>query len=482
MIEFLLNTTKITIERCDPNLTVLRYLREHHQLMGTKEGCGSGDCGACTVVVAQLSANEKLTYKTINSCITLVSHLHGKQLITVEHLENNNKLHPVQQAMVENHGSQCGFCTPGIVMSLFALKKNIRTASKQQIEHALSGNLCRCTGYVPIIAAARLNNGITIKDQFSKNATNTILELKQIATNINNTPTIKLERSQCYLPQTLAEATALLQQSPKARIIAGGTDLSLEITQQYKQFKTLVNLSQVKELSSIDSEGDALIIGASCTLAQCTKLLRKFYPSISEMLERFGSSQIRNQATMAGSIANASPIGDLAPILITLNAHLTLQSANSTRQISVESFFVDYKKTELTEGELISYITIPKPQKGYQLKVYKISKRPDDDISAVLAAFYYSIKDKKIDDIHIAYGGMAATPKRATHCEQALKQQAWKQASIDNGKTALLDDFEPISDVRASKQYRMTIAQNLLQKCFYEHSSRGLSLQVSDYA
>ena len=465
MIRFLLNREEVAIGESRGDVTVLDYLRDLRQKCGTKEGCASGDCGACTVVVATVE-NDSLAYRAINSCITFVGALHGKQLITVEDLAADKKLHPVQQAMVEQHGSQCGFCTPGFVMSMFALYKNQPVASRkkvsrQTIEEYLGGNLCRCTGYRPIMDAALQATRNVKADQFSQHESECIKKLQAIAKDKPGMPCF-------HLPDSAPQLAELLQQYPHAQLLAGGTDLALEVTQQLKPIDNIIFLDRVAELRRIHRTDTHHEIGAAVPLSQCGDLLCDEYPDLGELLRRFGSAQIRNQATLGGNIANASPIADLPPVLIALDAEVVLQKGERQRSVAIENYFLDYKKTALAGGEFIRAIRLPVAKSGGCLKAYKVSKRIDDDISALCAVFFVARKGNLIETIRTGFGGMAAIPKRALRCEQALLGQPLDHHTLAKAQQALREDFQPISDVRASAAYRMTVAQNLLQRLFIE--------------
>lgn len=477
-IQFLLNDRLVTLNDIDPNTNVLGYLRNHASKSGTKEGCASGDCGACTVVVAEYIGGE-LTYKSLNACITLLPSLHGKQLITAEDLQDGDKLHPVQQAMVDFHGSQCGFCTPGFIMSLFALHKNFPDPSKHQTLEALAGNLCRCTGYRAIMDAAEAakNHG---PDQFDRNKAQTIATLSEIQSLAMTK--LSSDDQEAYSPTSLGELSQLMLDNPKARLLAGGTDIVLEITQMMKQLGTIVYVGNVPELQQFDEDSDKFTLGAALPYTQFTPNIAAHYPEFGDMIERIGSLQVRNQGTLGGNVGNASPIGDTPPVLIALDARLNLRKGDDVRNIATEDYFVDYKVTSQQESEFIQSIEIPKPSANQHLKVYKISKRFDDDISAVLAAFNFTIENDTVTAARIAFGGMAGVPARAKACEAALIGKPWTQATVESAMSALAGDYTPMSDVRATKEYRMTVAQNLLQKAFIEMTQPQVNTGVVQYA
>ena len=470
-VRFLLNDDLVTVENIDPNLMVLQYLREIRFKSGTKEGCASGDCGACTVVLAELDEDNvgQLRYKSINSCITFVGSLHGKQLITVEDLKNDGKLHPVQQSIVDSHGTQCGFCTPGFVMSSFALHKHNNTPSRGEVLEALAGNLCRCTGYRSIIEAAITSSLGDDDDSFVKNYQTTVARL----TELKKLAAAKLTGNghDFIAPKSIDELADELVNEPNSTLVAGGTDLALSVTQSLASIEKLVYVGNVEELTQMEETGSEIVIGSALPYSKFIDTLHHYYPELGEMIEHIGSKQVRNTGTLGGNIGNASPIGDMPPALIALGATMTLYKNGAERTILVEDYFVDYKKTVLEPSEFIKSIQIPKPTASQVLKLYKISKRFDDDISAVLAAFFIEQQEQKITNIRMAFGGMAAIPKRAPATETTLLGKSFTKASVAQAKEALEADFQPISDVRASAKYRIRVAQNLIEKCHLELQS-----------
>ncbi|MBY4678409.1 xanthine dehydrogenase small subunit [Marinobacterium arenosum] len=478
MIKFLLNQELREEHTLDPNMTVLNYLREHVRKTGTKEGCASGDCGACTVVLAELDGDQ-LRYKSINSCLTFVSALDGKQLITVEDLKDKDKLHPSQQAMVDCHGSQCGFCTPGIVMSLFALGKNNAEPDKEEVLEALAGNLCRCTGYRPIVDAANAMYDDAGADQFQRNEQATVQRLKALQR--TDTPSLALDKRHCHNPKTTAELAELFLQYPEARLLAGGTDLALEVTQFHRELPAMIYVGDIAELKQVEVFDDRIELGAAASLSQCYDALTADYPDFGALLHRFASLQVRNQGTLGGNIGNASPIGDSPPALIALKAQVVLRKGDQRRTMPLEDFFVDYKVTQLQPSEFIEKVIVPRAGAVDRFRAYKISKRLDDDISAVLAALSITVDDGVVTDACIAFGGMAAIPKRARHCEQTLLGSHWNQATIAKAMAALEQDFAPISDFRASKDYRMLTARNMLQRYFVESQVIEVETRVTAY-
>ncbi|WP_116474399.1 xanthine dehydrogenase small subunit [Zobellella maritima] len=480
MIKFLLNQELREEKDLSPNMTVLNYLRSRVGKSGTKEGCASGDCGACTVVLGERDG-DRIRYSSVNSCLTFVSALHGKQLITVEDLRSRDgSLHPVQQAMVDFHGSQCGFCTPGFIMSMFALSKNKPAADQHDILEALAGNLCRCTGYRPIVDAAKaIAEQPRLADDFSRYEADVVAKLAQIET--DSLVTLQGDDKLCFSPTSVTELAELLLKNPDARLLAGGTDLALEVTQFHRELPKMIYLGNVAEMKQLEETDDSLSIGATRSLSDSYAALSALYPDLGELLHRFASLQIRNQGTLGGNIGNASPIGDMPPVLMALDARLQLRRGEQIRELAVEDYFLSYKVTAQQESEFIERVIVPKPRANQHFKVYKLSKRIDDDISAVCGAFNLTIEQGKVTAARIAFGGMAAVPKRASSCEQALIGQDWNRDTIKAAMTALEGDFQPLSDFRASKEYRSKTAANLLYKFYIEQQSLKLETRVTSY-
>mgnify|MGYP000197143053 FL=1 len=472
-MHFLLNqnSTPTDLGEINPNMTVLEWLRAS-QLVGTKEGCASGDCGACTAVVGELTIKDKIKvveYKSINTCIALAFSLIGKHLITVEGLKEGEVLHPVQKAMVIENGSQCGFCTPGFVMSMFAMYHNEDTISLPKINEALSGNLCRCTGYKPIIAAAfSLFNEESEKplDYYQKNQEKIIKSLTSINDNEDISLIFKGDKNNLSYdaPSSVDELASILINNDSAKIVAAGTDLNLEITQSLNEFSHIVSVNGVKELQVINDGEFELEIGSAVSYQRATSSLVKYWPDLEAFLHRFASLPIKNWATIGGNIANASPIGDMPPVLIALEAKLKLRRESKVRIIALEDFFVTYKKTVLEKGEFIESIIIPKPDKNDHLIAHKISKRFEDDISAVCMAINVRLNDDHPSSVKIALGGMSGIPQRALGLEKVVLDH-WNDENIAQlAYGAIKNEFSPLDDVRASSEYRLKVSANLVKK------------------
>ena len=462
-IQFLFNNKIFKIKNPDPNKTILNYIRNDLKMTGTKEGCAEGGCGACTIVLGELNKN-KIVYKAINACISFLPILNGKQLILIEDLSNGKSLHPVQEAMIKFHGSQCGFCTPGFTMSLFSMHKNNKLINNEIVEEALSGNLCRCTGYRPIIDAAKSLNNKNDLDQFKKDKIKTIKLLKNIKSTdieINN------KGKKFFAPKTISNLKKILNKYPDAKILSGGTDLSLEVTKFRKEIKTIISLNSVEKLNFVKKNRNLLEIGATTSLFEFQNVIKNYFLDFHDILKRYGSLQIRNVGTVAGNIATASPIGDTLPLLLTLDAKIVVQGKNQKKIFSLSEFFISYRKTKLKKGEFIYSIKIP-INKDNIFKAYKISKRFDDDISSVCGSFSFLIKKNKITKAAIAYGGMSAIPKRASAIEKKLINSEFTENSFSNAIDLINKDFSPLDDMRASSEYRLAVAKNLLLKAFYE--------------
>ena len=469
-INFIHSDRIIEIQNPDPNETLLNFVRTKLKKTGTKEGCAEGGCGACTVVLGELKNND-INYTAINSCITFLPTLAGKQLILVEDLiSKNNLLHPVQETMVKCHGSQCGFCTPGFIMSLFSMFKNYSKFKEEIIKDSIAGNLCRCTGYKPIIKAAKSLNRKNKIDHSVKNKKQTISLLKKIE---NRSIVIYKKNRKYFAPRYVTELKKILKKNIKSKLLSGGTDLSLTVTKDRQDIESIIYMNSIKELNYIKNNNKYTEVGATTPLSIFEVYINKYYPDFNKILKRYGSTQIRNVATIAGNIATASPIGDNLPLLLVLDSQIVLQGIKKKKILPINNFFINYRETKLKEGQFIHSVRIPILNKNI-FKAYKISKRFDDDISSVCAAFNLIIENKKIKKIKIAYGGMAAIPKRAIFCERVLLNSLITKDVIDKAKNALEKDFLPISDMRASGRYRKEIAKSLLEKCFLEISEKKL--------
>ena len=469
-IEFIYQNKILKIKNPDSNETLLNYIRTKLKKTGTKEGCAEGGCGACTVVLGELK-NNQINYKAINSCITFLPTLQGKQLILVEDLiSKEGSLHPVQQAMVNFHGSQCGFCTPGFIMSLFSMYKNNSKFKDNEIKDSIAGNLCRCTGYQPIIKAAKSLKNKNKFDQFSKNKKEIINLLKKIS---NKSIIIYYKGKKYFAPRYITELKKILKKNNNVDFLSGGTDLSLIVTKERKDINSIIYMHSIRELNYIKNNNEYIEVGATTPLTELESYIKKYYSDFTKILKRYGSPQIRNVATVAGNIATASPIGDCLPLLLSLNAKVVLEDFKKKKIFPLDNFFINYRKTKLKKGQFIHSIRIPL-LKNNTFKAYKISKRFDDDISSVCAAFNLEILKNKIQSIRIAYGGMAAVPKRAVYCEKVLLNSLVTDETINKAKKALEKDFRPISDMRASKLYRMEVAKNLLEKFCIEIQQKKL--------
>lgn len=474
-----------------PTTTVLNYLRKFPNHKGVKEGCAEGDCGACTVVLGEPARhlpdgssdgragqagrsggveNDRIRYKAVDSCLIFLPMLHGKQLITVENLKSADaKLHPVQQTMVEEYGSQCGFCTPGIVMAMFELYKENPNPSRAQIDDAITGNLCRCTGYRPIVDAAShacTHNGV---DHFTTDEPRIIELLKTIPSESIH---IKSNNQQYFRPATMEEVLLLKQKYPDAIVLGGATDVALRVTKGHELLTELIDISGIEELKVVKETKSELAIGAGVILNDVRICVEKSFPALHQMLNVFASNQIRNVATLGGNLGTASPIGDALPVLIAYGAKVELQSVNSKREVSLNDYFVGYRKTLRKSDELIASIILPKQPNGVIVKSYKVSKRKDLDISTLSAGFSLELEKGVVKSIILAYGGMAVTTKRASTTENFLIGKLWERKTVEEAMQSIDQDFTPISDVRGSAEFRKVAARNLLLKFWQETTTK----------
>ncbi|QDO97774.1 xanthine dehydrogenase small subunit [Ferrovibrio terrae] len=462
-------------------MTVLEYLRSRLRRTGSKEGCAEGDCGACTVVVADAGPDGRLRHRAVNACILFVHQLDGKALFTVDDLADGETLHPVQQAMVETHGSQCGFCTPGFVMSLFGYYKTHDKADDSSLKDALAGNLCRCTGYRPILEAGEKMYDGGRDDRFAPQEAALRKQLSGLARERmldHSTP-----EGSFLAPRTADELAELLHRLPAGEnwMLAGGTDVGLWVTKQHRVPRSIVYLGRVAELQQIIDHGDRIEIGAGVTYTDAYQSIEKLHPAFARMVRRLGSTQIRNSGTLGGNIANGSPIGDSMPALIALGATLKLQSKAGSHEMPLEDFFLAYRKTALQPGEFVASVTVQKPGKDSHVGIYKLSKRFDQDISAVLAAFHLVLEDGVVKSARLAFGGMAGTPARARKAEALLTGQRFTPDEVEPAVAVLAQDFTPMSDMRASAQYRLLAAQNLLRKfCVEVSSGKSISAEAAE--
>ncbi|MCY4336073.1 MAG: xanthine dehydrogenase small subunit [Litoreibacter sp.] len=447
MVTFLLNGETVEAQ-CGPTETLLDFLRERRGLTGTKEGCNEGDCGACSVIVT----GEDGVARAMNACILFMPQLHGRAVRSVEGVSGpSGEMHPVQEAMVEHHGSQCGFCTPGFIAAMAAAHKNGARDHNDQ----LAGNLCRCTGYAPIIRAAEAAEGAAVPEWMEE-------------------PVIEAGLAPVAMPESSDALADWYAAHPDATLIGGATDVGLWVTKALRELDEVAFLGRCTDLQRIEIGENEIKIGAACTITQVLEAMREPHPSFAEMLRRYGSVQVRNAATIGGNIANGSPIGDSPPALIALGATLHLRKGGARRAMPLEDFFIEYGKQDRAPGELVEYVTIPR-QKG-RLRCYKISKRFDQDISAVCGCFNIVVEDGSVASARIAFGGMAGTPKRAAGVEAALIGQPWTAENVASASALMGEDFTPLSDMRASAAYRLQVAGALLQRYFAEETGARANL------
>lgn len=476
-LRFLLGHEPRALEQVDPTLTVLNYLRTVERRCGTKEGCAEGDCGACTVALGEVH-DGCMRYRAVNACILFMPMLDGRQLVTVEDLKDaEGGPHPAQQALVECHASQCGFCTPGFAMSLFALHASEPVPSRSRINDVLAGNLCRCTGYRPIVDAAlrmyELPGGDTLRERQPGIAARLLTFAR------TDTLALEHEARRWFAPRTTDALAELYVRHPDAVLVAGATDVGLWVTKQHREIETIIYLGEIAALRQITETADELDIGATVTYTRAMHGLARHFPDFGELLRRLGSVQIRNAGTFGGNIANASPIGDSMPALIALGARLVLRRGRQRRELPLEDFFLDYRKTAAAPGEFIERIRVPVGVSGLRFHTYKVSKRLDQDISAVCGAYALILEAGRVRDARICYGGMAATPKRAHGAETALRGRPWNETTLEAAMEAMDADYQPLSDMRASAAYRSRVARNLLRRLYLETTDSGIATRVT---
>jgi xanthine dehydrogenase small subunit len=482
-LRFILNGQDVALCDVAPDQTLLDWLRLSRSLRGTKEGCAEGDCGACTVLVGRLTPTGGLTYESVNACIRFLGSLDGCHVVTVEHLGGSDgRLHPVQQAMVDYHGSQCGFCTPGFVMSLYALWMQTPNPSDQEIETALQGNLCRCTGYEPILRAARAISSYagTEKDPLLAERETIIVRLKTLKDGAR--VEIGEGKHRLVVPARLDDFATVLEASPAATVVAGSTDVGLWVTKHMRDITPVVFIAGLDELKSIAVKDGVISIGAGVTYSEAISTLSHHIPALGPLITRIGGCQVRNMGTIGGNIANGSPIGDTPPPLIALGSTLTLRRGGVRRTIALEDFFIAYGKQDRQPGEFVEAVHVPVPAAAEKFAIYKVTKRRDEDITATLGAFRLTLAaDGTVAGITIAYGGMAATPKRALAVEKALLGQPWTEATVEAAMEKYAEDYAPLTDMRATAEYRALVAKNLLLRFHFETMSSEAPVQVSRY-
>jgi xanthine dehydrogenase small subunit len=460
MIRFVLDGAVIEVEAA-ATASVLDLLRYDLRRTGTKEGCAEGDCGACTVLLGELD-DGTVRWRAVNSCILFAPMLDGKALRTVESLYADGTLHPVQREIVERDGSQCGFCTPGFVMSLYGRSIGALGTEGEPVADVIAGNLCRCTGYGPILDAGEAVPPAATDDSAVAALLRGILP--------------ESAGTGWFAPRTADDLAAILLESPDARIIAGATDVGLWVTKQYRDLGTVIFIGDVVDLKAIAEDADGLTIGAGVRYSEAKAALTRLHPDLGELVRRIGGLQVRNTGTIGGNIANGSPIGDMPPALIALGATLTLRRGDARRTIPLESFFKSYGVQDRAPDEFVESVHIPRPAPDTIVRIVKLSKRFDSDISAVCGAFAITVADGMVTAARIAFGGMAGTPARAPACEAVLIGQRWSETTIEAAATALAGDYTPLTDARGSSTYRLTAAANLLRRLWAEQSGEAVSV------
>jgi len=490
-VRFILDGEVVSVSGLPPTVTVLEYLRTVAGRTGTKEGCAEGDCGACTVVLGELAADGRtVDYRAINSCIRFLPTIDGKELVTVESLQDaDGELHPVQRAMVQCHGSQCGFCTPGFVMSLFALYLDLDRGpqelptpppEREDVITALSGNLCRCTGYRPIIDAGRRMSEYPAPKHWSRDEAQSPDRVKRLLALQRTAPQSALRFSGFHAPLTVDELASALIAAPDSLLLAGGTDIGLWTTKHLRDLPPIIYLGAIAELQEIRNTDAGLRICAGVSLSAAWSALVAQHPALAEQARRFASPPVCNSGTLCGNIANGSPIGDSMPALIALGAEVELRHGTRYRRIPLERLYLGYQMKDLQRGEFVVSVVVPPPKPGRFFASYKLAKRIDQDISGVCAAFAVEVSGGRVMDARLAYGGMSTIPARAANAEKTLVGQPWSEATIDSAIDALSVDFTPLTDARASQAYRLKAAGNLLRRFYLQQVPTPPILRVTD--